>query len=346
MKKKSLSAKKIIHRKIFNHLKDKKILKVYDNLQNSLLLNKHNKFAIGVSGGADSLALTFLAKCFSTINKIDIKYYIVDHRLRRASSSEAKKVQEVLKKYDIKTKILSWIGKKPTSNIQSLARSKRYALLTNQCKKDGVQNLLLGHHVDDLYENFIIRLLRGSGLKGLTSFSVRSELRNNNINIIRPLINSTKSELIYISRKVFDFFINDPSNDNENFKRIKIRNLIKKLEKEGLDKKKLKLTIENLQDSNQTIVFYVKANLHNNAIYLKDKNQYILNKFFFNQSHEVTFRSFSNVLKMIGKKYYSPRGKSIESLIVKIKSNKISKLTLAGCYIQKINQTVLISKEK
>ena len=65
--------------------------------------------------------------------------------------------------------ILTWKGKKPFKNIQSLARIKRYELIYTRCDKYKIKNILVGHHLDDLFENFFIRMLRGSGLKGLIS---------------------------------------------------------------------------------------------------------------------------------------------------------------------------------
>jgi len=344
MKKKSLNVKKKVNNLILRHLNDTKILKIFRNFSNSL--NIKEKYAVAVSGGADSLSLAFLAKCFSMINKINVKFYLVDHKLRKNSSSEAKKVFLVLKNFDINCKIISWKGKKPSTNIQAIARDKRYNLLTNQCNKDRVGNLLLGHHIDDLYENFLIRLLRGSGLKGLTSFGKTSEYKKNKINILRPLINLEKKNLIYLANKVFNFYVNDPSNLNENFKRIRIRKLLKNLEEEGLDKKKLKLTISNLKESDRSIKFYVKNNIEKNSNFLKEKNLLMLNQDFFNQPNEIILRSLSFIIKSVSKKYYPPRGKSINQLIMKIKANDIRiKTTLGGCFIQKINKTTLISRE-
>ena len=237
MKKKSLSAKKKIHNSILRHLNNRKILKIFKEFNGSLKINE--KFAVAVSGGSDSLSLAFFAKCFSLINELDVKFYIINHNLRKDSMSEAKLVASRLKKFDINCKILNWRGKKPSKNIQAIARDARYYLLSNECKKNKINYILMGHHIDDLYENFLLRLLRGSGLKGLTSFGKTAEYKKNSINIFRPLINVEKKDLIYLSRKVFNFFIEDPSNLNENFKRIRIRNLLKNLEKEGLDKKKL-----------------------------------------------------------------------------------------------------------
>ena len=92
---------------------------------------------------------------------------------------------------------MNWHGKKPTKNIQSIARNARYNILRNECKKNKINQILIGHQIDDVYENFILRLLRGSGLKGLTSFDKVSKYKINDIEILRPLINVEKKDLIF-----------------------------------------------------------------------------------------------------------------------------------------------------
>ena len=105
-----------------NNLKNKRINKIYKSFENSLNIKKN--FAIAVSGGADSLALSFLAKIYSIKNDLEAKFFIIDHKLRNESTSEAKAVKKVLNKLDIKAEILTWNGKKPKNNIQSIARKK------------------------------------------------------------------------------------------------------------------------------------------------------------------------------------------------------------------------------
>ena len=341
---KNLSAQNKSHKKILKHLNTKKISKVFNEFSN--ILNVKEDLVVAVSGGPDSLALAYLAKCYSIKNKINVKYFIVDHKLRMESSLEAITVKSILNKIDIKCKILKWNGKKPSKNIQSEARIKRYSLLANECKKNNIKHLLLGHHIDDVFENFFIRLVRGSGLKGLISFSKNTKYKNKNLNIVRPLLEVEKKDLLNISKKVFNFFVEDPSNINKDYKRTRIRNLLTSLAKEGLDKNKLKLTINNLKDSNESIKFYVNRNLENNTVFLKKNNICILNDNFFNQSHEVIFRSLTTIIQKIGKNYYPVRGKSISKLIKGIKAKSFSKVTLGGCFIEKVNDTILISKEK
>jgi tRNA(Ile)-lysidine synthase len=340
---KNLSVKNKTHKAILSHLGNKAILKTFEEFSASLEIKQN--IAVAVSGGPDSLSLAFLAKCYALKNKIKVKYFIVDHKLRKNSSLEAITVKKILKKIDVNCKILDWNGKKPSKNIQSLARDKRYFLLAKECKKNNIKDLLLGHHVDDLSENFLIRIVRGSGLNGLISFNKKTKYKDQNLNILRPLLDIEKKDLIYISKKVFNFFVNDPFNKNQEFKRTRIRNLLQSLEKEGLDKKKLLLTINNLKDSDKSIKFYVKRNLKDNTIFSKKKNIYILDKNFFDQSHEIIFRSLTQIIQILGKKNYPVRGKSIDELIKAIDNKLFSKGTLGGCFISRINKTILISKE-
>ena len=340
---KNLSAQSKKHKKILHQLNSKKILKIYNEFSSSLVVKEN--LAVAVSGGADSLALAYLTKCYSLKNNIKVKYYIVNHKLRKESSLEAEMVKKVLRKINIQCTILNWNGKKPSKNIQAIARDKRYSLLTNECKKNNIKHLLLGHHLNDLFENFLIRIVRGSGLNGLISFSKNTKYRDQDLNIIRPLLNLEKKDLLYISNEVFNFFVKDPSNINEDYKRTRIRNLLHSLEKEGLDIKKLKLTINNLKDSDKSIKFYVDKNLKKNVVFLKKKNIYILNLNFFDQSHEIIFRSLTKLIQKIGKKYYPTRGKSINELIKKINKRLFTKITLGGCFVERIKETILISQE-
>ena len=343
MNRKNLSAQNKTHKEILSHLNTKKISKIYNEFSSSLEVKED--LAVAVSGGPDSLALAYLTKCYSLKNRIKVKYYIVNHKLRKESSLEAKIVKKVLRKINVQCTILNWNGEKPSKNIQAIARDKRYSLLVNECKKNNIKYLLLGHHLNDLFENFLIRIVRGSGLNGLISFSKNTKYRNQNINVMRPLLNLEKKDLLYISNEVFSFFVKDPSNINEDYKRTRIRNLLYSLEKEGLDVKKLKLTINNLKDSDKSIKFYVDRNLKKNVVFLKKKKIYILSFNFFDQSHEIIFRSLTKLIQKLGKKYYPARGKSINELIEKINKKSFTRATLGGCFIERVNETILITQE-
>ena len=339
---KNLSVRKKIPKIYKEKLLNQRVNQIFKKFEK--LFKVDDNFIVAVSGGADSLALAFLTKVYALKKNLNPKFFIVDHKLREDSTSEAKKVKKILKSLKIDSNILSWKGKKPINNIQSVARNKRYELLFSKCKKLKISNLVTGHHMDDLIENFFLRMARGSGLKGLVSLGENKQIKD--INLIRPLIEFDKKDLIFISKVIFNFFVKDPSNNDDKFNRIKVRNLLKRFKDFGLDKKKFQLTIENLKVSDQSIKFYVEKNKRENSIFNHRKDELILKENFFHNSREVIFRSLSDLIHLLGKKPNFARGKKIENILTKIKDEKLKKETLGGCVIKMINHTVILTKEQ
>ena len=341
MKRKSLNVKKRSLKKTFflNQSFVRKIYKIFEKNINGL-----DKSLVAVSGGPDSLSLAFLTKCYSIKNSVNFKYALVDHKLRKDSSLEAKKVVQILKKIGINCKILVWKGRKPNSNIQKIARNNRYRLLVKECNRFDAKTILLGHQMNDLHENFFLRMTRGSGLKGLTSLGVNSEFSK--IKLLRPLIDIPKKDLEKLASIVFKNFIKDPSNKNDEFARIRIRKILEIFSREGLEAKKINITIKNLKSASNALDFYANKNIRENTIYLKKTKRFFLNNNFFKSPDEVLFRSLTMILRDISGRYYPPRGKKIDRLILLMSSkNKAKKTTLGGCVFEKIQQTVVIYKE-
>tara|TARA_B100001063_G_C16657962_1_gene499511 strand:- start:469 stop:1032 length:564 start_codon:yes stop_codon:yes gene_type:complete len=186
-------------------------------------------------------------------------------------------------------------------------------------------------------------MIRGSGLKGLVSLDKKTKIHS--INLIRPLLEFEKKDLEFISIKVFNFFVDDPSNKNTEFQRTRVRNMINEFKINGMDKNKFFLTLKNLKKSNLALMFYIDQNKELNSFLHKKKRELILKKNFFNHPYEIVLRSFADSLKLIGEKYYYSRGKKIDNILDKIDKNTLKKETLAGCVIKKVNQSVIISKE-
>ncbi len=348
MKKKNLSVKKTIHNFYFEKLDDPIIKRIYLNFKKKISSNVSNSFCVAVSGGVDSMALSFLAKCYSLENNKKVYFFIVDHKLRRNSTLEANLVKKKLKLFQISSDILTIKKINKKNNLQSFARNNRYKLIINQSLSKKIEIILTAHHTDDLIENFFIRLLRGSGLKGLVSFSkIKSKVTfHDKIFILRPLLDIPKKDLIYISKNTFNFNVNDPSNFDDKFLRVKVRKLISNLEKDGLTFNKFKLSLNNLSISNNTIDYYVQKNINDNSNYFKLTNSIILKDDFLKQPDEIVFRSFSELIQKIGKKDTYARGAKVENLLKYLRStSNYSKKTLSGCIIQKLENSVIISSE-
>ena len=151
----------------------------------------HARVAVAVSGGADSLALALMAAEIMPIVTLT-----VDHGLRSDSKEEAQYVHDVMRSKNIVHYILTWVGEKPTSNIQSEARTARYKLMEDWCASEGIKYLLTAHHMADQAETFMLRLARGSGVYGLSAINPISKgITNHDIIIARPFINIRKEIL-------------------------------------------------------------------------------------------------------------------------------------------------------
>jgi len=344
MKKRSLIVKRKVEKKKLP-IKDPKIKKIYAKFKDIIFKKiKKESFALAVSGGPDSLCLAYLSKLYQFEFKNKIYVLIVNHRLRKESYKEALKVKKILKKKDIQSKVLNWKGQVPQSNIQRNARNIRYSLISNYCSKKNIKYLVTAHHLDDQIENFFIRLFRGSGLTGLSSM-LESVNYSSNLRILRPFLSFNKTDLKYVTLNFFKTYIQDPSNEDEKFLRVRIRKYRKNMEKEGLDTSKIAKTVNNLLTANNALNFYKNKALRKYVSFLSKDKCLINTQIFSEEAGEIIFKSFSDILSLVSGTYYPPRSKKIINLIDCAKKTKFNKSTLGGCVIEKRDNFLLILKE-
>ncbi len=345
MKKRNSSVNRTIRNFYLSKLKNPKIKKLYSRFKRIISKDTDKNYCIAISGGPDSMALVFLTKCMSIENGTSDVYFHIDHKLRKESKKEALLIKKILKKFDVNLSILKWVKNNTHSNIQEQARLKRYELLFKKCKNYKLNKILTAHHKDDLYENFFIRLLRGSGLNGLISFKKKySKLKvNDKILVFRPLLNFSKNELIYISENTFGNYIKDPSNLDNNYLRVYVRNILNNFQFNKKNKNFDK-SLLNLHMSNKALDHYIQKNIDQNVVKYREK--VIVNKNFFLEPDEVVFRSLNIVLNSFSNKSKLTRGSKIMTLIKNFKnSNDTYKTTLSGCIFKKVSNTLIISKE-
>ncbi|QQV74528.1 tRNA(Ile)-lysidine synthase [Rickettsia tillamookensis] len=186
-----------------------------------------SKIAIAVSGGSDSVALLYLANIWAEKNNIELSVISVDHNLREQSKQETHYIQNISNSLNRKHYSLSFDHQNNFSNLQERAREGRYDLMTNLCLELDILVLLTAHHEDDYVENFCLRLERNSGIFGLSSSNINWY---NNIQIIRPLYNIPKSELVeYLVSHNIKWF-EDESNSSDKYRRNVIRQKLAKVE--------------------------------------------------------------------------------------------------------------------
>ncbi|MEC9414021.1 MAG: tRNA lysidine(34) synthetase TilS [Pseudomonadota bacterium] len=317
----------------------KKLIKIF----NDQIID--SKIAIAVSGGIDSMALMNLAKESDLLNDKNVFILVVDHDLRSESKQEAEFVKKEAKKLGFTTRILKWKGSKPNKRIQEEARNKRYNLLINFCRENNINNLYLAHHLDDQIETFLFRMFRGSGLQGLTSFS-RSYKRNG-LTLMRPLIDIPKSELInYAKRKKINW-VEDPSNENQKYDRVKLRKALPLLYKEGFDKEVFLKSIKKLRLANEALDQITKEFVSKYVSINKNVSVFINQELFLTAPQDVQLRVLQNTIRIFsGERYYSPNYLKIFNLMHWAREdNGISAKTLGGTIFRKRKSGIILYKE-
>ena len=172
--------------------------KVYDYLLNSINLSDDDTIVVGVSSGPDSMALLYILKDLQ--NTIGFKIIVahVNHNIRSESREEALFLEDYCLKNDLVYEYMK-IEKYGDDNFHNESRNIRYNFYRNLIEKYSANYLMTGHHGDDLIETVLMRLVRGSSIKGYSGFANYVDLGN--YKIIRPLIFVTKSDIEEFNKK-------------------------------------------------------------------------------------------------------------------------------------------------
>jgi tRNA(Ile)-lysidine synthase len=201
------------------------VKRIKDVLREKKLLNGVRRVIIGYSGGPDSM---LLAEVLCDFKDIEVILAYFNHNLREDSKDEENFVKREAKKRRLKLRVdganVRDYCNRFSFSIEEGARNLRLAYLRKVKEEENADLIVLGHNLDDKIENFFIRLLRGSGF-GLSRMTYQDG------DILRPLLDFRKNEIIdYLKENRIDFYI-DPSNKSEDYLRNKIRiNLVPLLE--------------------------------------------------------------------------------------------------------------------
>ena len=219
------------------------------------------------------------------------------------------------------------------------ARFNRFEGLINYCNKNHILHLFLGHHSDDNLETYIIRKINGSNLEGLGSMNIITYF--NNIQIIRPFIELNKKSILNFNHKNKLKFINDPSNKDINYTRVKVRNFLLDKENKKLtnfDLKKIKKEIPNYKNMICELLVRSLIKVRPDKIKISFDNL-IKNHDLIIEKHILIILKFFLSIK------YITRSSKINILIDEIKKPSFKMFNLSGILIKKYKNLLIFSKK-
>ena len=217
-----------------------------------------HRLGIALSGGPDSVALLLLA---AAARPGLIEAATVDHALRDESKSEAEIAGGLCRELGVPHTILTaaWTDK-PTTAIQERARAERYRLLSAWAEECGIQAIVTGHHADDQAETLLMRLNRGSGVRGLAAMRPIATLPGSDLPLLRPLLTWRRTELEQVCASSGVEPAADPSNGDERYERVRIRKALS--EAPWLDPGALAASAGHLASADDAIEWAVDREWH------------------------------------------------------------------------------------
>lgn len=287
------------------------------------------RIAVAVSGGSDSMALVLLAKRWAMAHQVELVALTVDHALRSESAQEAKQVGQWMERHGISHAILTWSQDIPTANLQHEARTMRYQLLAEYCTTHDISCLWLAHHAQDQAETVISRLIRGSGIDGLAA--MQPVTYQGKLMLYRPLLSCRPDALRAMLLEQGQDWIQDPSNDNIQFERVRIRNWLDDMPDKDNLIKRLSQTAEHMARARDFIEEEVDhAFAH--MVVVKPEGYARLDHTAFNTLHpELALRVMVRIIHTVSGKIYKPRFDALEALYTALHSPAYTGATLGSC---------------
>jgi tRNA(Ile)-lysidine synthase len=207
------------------------------------------RIGVAVSGGPDSMALLLLA---AAARPGKVEAATVDHALRPESRDEARLVADLCHRLSVGHRVLAveW-RQKPETGIQEKARLARYALLSDWARERSLDAVATAHHLDDQAETFVMRLNRGSGVRGLAGMRANGTIPGGRLPLLRPLLGWRRAELERVCSDAGVQTAADPSNQDEQFERVRVRQAL--ADADWLDRKGLAASADNLRHAHAAL---------------------------------------------------------------------------------------------
>tara|TARA_R100000322_G_scaffold60379_8_gene37286 strand:+ start:42120 stop:43367 length:1248 start_codon:yes stop_codon:yes gene_type:complete len=291
---------------------------------------------VAVSGGGDSMALLLATHDWARETGIGVSAVTVDHGLRPEAAGEAAQVAALCATLGLAHETRHWDGWDNQGNLQAAARDARYDLLA----ASGTGPILLGHTQDDVAETFLMRLARGSGVDGLGH--MRADWSDRGRRWLRPLLGVPRAALRDWLRGKGATWIEDPSNDDPTYDRVKMRSALDLLGPLGIDAERLASTAQTLREARVALEYL--AHLEARRIARVEAGDVVF------QAAELPAlpaetrdRLVAHAIGWVSGATYRPRRRALQAATQAALAG--GKATLGGCVLTGRNATLRVTRE-
>jgi tRNA(Ile)-lysidine synthase len=295
---------------------------------------------VAVSGGGDSLALLLALHEIAETTGQKIEAMTVDHGLRAEAAAEADHARKICVSLGIPHATARWTGWGGEGNLQDAARQGRYRLIAEWAERRGLAAVCIGHTQDDVAETFIMRLGRESGVDGLSRMA--DSFSRHDVRFLRPMLDIQRRELRdYLKRRGVDW-VEDPSNENEDFDRVRVRRALDVLRDIGSTSANLSAVAENMSQvrdvvKDRTADFAAR-------VATQDKGDLVLDRTEFEAApFEMRRRLLNDALTWMSPSPYPLRRGAISELDHAIREGR--NFSCNGCLIQISAKAIRILRE-
>lgn len=286
------------------------------------------RLGVAVSGGGDSMALLAVVAEWARWTRREVGAVTVDHGLRAASAGEAVFVGAFCARHGVRHNVLR-AGRLPPGNLPAAARDARYRLMADWARGGRIGAVLLGHTMDDQAETLLMRLARGSGVEGLSGMAPRHDRAG--IGWVRPMLGVRRAALRAWLRMRGIVWIDDPTNDDPSYDRVKARRALAVLEPLGMTVEGLAETAARLSRQRRVLV-RAAAETAAAAVRVGAFGEARLALAPLRATERDTaLRVFAEILVRVGGRSYRPRFRAVEPALARLLDGSGAGMTLGGC---------------
>ncbi|WP_299623860.1 tRNA lysidine(34) synthetase TilS [uncultured Tateyamaria sp.] len=298
------------------------------------------RLGVAVSGGGDSVALLAVLVAYAKDHEIELHVVSVDHGVRPEAKQEISFVTDLCARWDLPHHVEYWTGWNGQGNFQANARDARYALMADWAYANDIGHIALGHTADDQAETFVMRLARGAGVDGLSAMAPRRVTHG--ITWIRPFLHVERAALRTYLQAARISWCEDPSNENRDYERIKVRDALTVLGTLGITIDGLVQVSHHMTKAREALDWQTflaardVATIQHGVVAL-DKRR------FFTNPDEITRRLLVHSVTWVSGSGYAPRGAAVTRALTAVRAGQTT--TLDGCQIEVDGPAVWVFRE-